>query len=512
MWRCDRFLIILLLMALASCNPFFQESDHIEAAFKQAQLIYSEGENDTLLFIPELDKTSAYYVRKKDFKKAAQAALYYGYAEKDYDKTTATCAFKDAEHYSVLASDSLTMARAEYQLGRLLYYDGLNEEALNMFRKSDSCFGNHYDDKVLLSNAEACSFLFFKQYDEADSCFRRGLRLAELGVSNKTKNKLLNNYSVLYLQKGEYDKAIECLRKVLPTDNQQVFLNQLNLGNAFMAMGNFDSAAYYFQLMKDSLPLVEIKKETKVAAYASFTWLAECQGDYESALHYNKLYGNLQNVVQEDRRQNIVYRIQKKYDYESIENELKFEKIQKLKILLVFVSLMLVAVIMIVFMVFRHKQMVSQKQELENELNKVKHDLLMSSDISKTEEILLRHLQLILKANRIKKGNQSTETKQKLMERYIYREAETLFDAALAAINMFYPKLLLTLQLKYPNLNETEMKVCMLSIKGLSNTDIADIIGVSVYTVNKSRSSLYKKMEIETDAFKTHLMELKTFK
>lgn len=80
-----------------------------------------------------MDKASAYYARKKDFGKAALSALYQGYAEKDYDKVLAMDAFKDAERYGELIGDSLTMARAEYQMGKMLYNDYMYDDALMLF-------------------------------------------------------------------------------------------------------------------------------------------------------------------------------------------------------------------------------------------------------------------------------------------------------------------------------------------------------------------------------------------
>ena len=86
----------------------------------------------------------------------------------------------------------------------------------------------------------------------------------------------------------------------------------------------------------------------------------------------------------------------------------------------------------------------------------------------------------------------------------------SLYDAAMTIINEAYPQLQATLQDQYPNMNETEIKVCLLSIKGLSNSDISEILGVSVHTVNKNKSSLYKKMGVEFNSFKTKIEELKS--
>ena len=500
----------LVFMALAACGPYPRESKRMAEAFEQAQLVYGKGENDTLLFIPELDKASAYYARKRDYGKAALAALYHGYAEKDYDKTLAMNAFKEAEQYGELVHDSLTVARAQYQMGRMLYGDYMHEESLSMFKKSDVNFGSHYGERALVMNAQSCLYILLHDYDNADSCLRKSLSLAEQCNSCKAKQKALNNYAKLYQLQGEYDKAISCLRMVKPEDEQQKVLNHLNLGSVFMAIGEMDSAAYYLNLVEKSFSNNEVRKETKVAFYRSFSKMKENQGDYLLALSYMKKHDELQYEVQKDLEQKNIYRIQKKYDYEAIENEVKVEKVKNLRNSLILVSLILVAFIVIVTMVFRHKRMLRKEQELEKELDSVKQDLLTSVDVSKVDEEILWRLNIILKVKQFNKEGQSTKKKQDIMKRYILNGAENLYDAAATVINYTYPTLYTALQSKYPDLNETELRVCMLSVKGLTNSDIADILGLSDHAVNKSRSTIYKKMGIEKQAFQAKMREMKS--
>ncbi|MBQ4547682.1 MAG: hypothetical protein IJA42_00610 [Bacteroidales bacterium] len=49
----------------------------------------------------------------------------------------------------------------------------------------------------------------------------------------------------------------------------------------------------------------------------------------------------------------------------------------------------------------------------------------------------------------------------------------------------------------YPELTETEYKVCLLSIAPISVNDIAVISGLSIDTISKSRSNIRKKLKIE---------------
>lgn len=289
-----------------------------------------------------------------------------------------------------------------------------------------------------------------------------------------------------------------------------MLLNMLNLGNYYLTIGILDSAAYYLQQLEEDLLLIEVKDETKVTAFFSLSWLAEKQGDFETALQYYKRYDELQYQIQERLRYVNVYRAQKKYDYEAVEKELVSEKIRHWGLLLVFVSVLFVAVVVILVMVFRQKQMKLEKVKIETELNKVKQAMLQFPSISKIEDELSWRLQLILKMQQTEERNLSSKAKQEMLKKYIMSGETTLYNAALSAILECYPKLQTTLQHRYPNLNETELRVCMLSVKGLSNREIAEILGVTIYTVNKCRSSIYKKMGVEADDFRANMSKLKT--
>ena len=132
--------ILIVAAILAACNPFPRESERMAEAMAQAEAVYGDGnllvETDTVLFIPGLAEASGFYAGKKQYGKAAMAALYNGYTERDFDKEVAMASFKEAERYGNLAGDSLTMARAEYWMGKFLFFEGGVENALSSFSKA----------------------------------------------------------------------------------------------------------------------------------------------------------------------------------------------------------------------------------------------------------------------------------------------------------------------------------------------------------------------------------------
>lgn len=497
------------VVVMASCNPYRLDSQNMLDAFETAQLVYGNGESDTLLFIPELDKVSGYFAQKRQYGKAALAALYYGYSELGFDNAAAMESLLMAEQYGVLANDSLTVARAQYQEGKMLVDDYMHEDAIVVLSNSIQCFGYHYEEKALAQNAVACCYMLLGEYDSAMVCLDRSLDYAEKGNSDLARRKTWNNYAVLYSLLGDHEQGIECLRKVSRiTDTDQSPLFLMNMGKAFLACGAMDSATYYFRDLERELNNANACDETVVTAYDALSDFAERQGDYLKALEFRKQYDQYIGRVRNRIGQRNAYRIQQKYDFAVLENEIHQERMRNRLSILVIIILTLTAALLLALLVIRHKQTLREEEEMQRELDKVKRDLMKSVDADIVEEELSWRLKMMLKMKQLQEGSHSTKMKQEMMEKHIMDGGETCFDTASSAIEKVYPELASTLKAKYPSMSDTELKVCMLSIKGLTNSDIADILGISVHTVNKSRSSIYRKMGVDSDDFRDRIRGL----
>ena len=195
--------------------------------------------------------------------------------------------FKEAEHYGGLAKDSLTMARAEYSMGRLLHNEGRKEEALSVFNVSINYVGNCFIERAAVENGLAVSYMMFHQFDSAGMFLQKSLHDAQNGGSEKMERKALNNLAVLYQLLGDYNKSIDCLRKVLKQDHldgEESVKVYLTFGNTFMTMKELDSAALYYRRMEDIVSNGQINCETRVSAYDALLKYAKKQGDDSLAI------------------------------------------------------------------------------------------------------------------------------------------------------------------------------------------------------------------------------------
>ncbi len=126
---------IALLQAEAQ---FGDRNDHELSPLMGDDFLDDKG---TLATSPELERAAAYYARKKECAKAAHAAIYSGFEQQGYnEKEAAMYSFKKAEQYGKLASDNLTVAQAEYWMGKMFLDDDMDQEAIAMLQTAHFYF------------------------------------------------------------------------------------------------------------------------------------------------------------------------------------------------------------------------------------------------------------------------------------------------------------------------------------------------------------------------------------
>ena len=494
---------------LAACSPYPRESERMADAMAQAEAVYGDGnllvETDTVLFIPGLAEASGYYAGKKQYAKAALAALYNGYTERDFDKEAAMASFKEAEHYGELAGDSLTMARAEYWVGKLLYDEGRVKEALSAFRTSNNNIDDPELDKPIIENTLATAFILSYQLDSAEMCLQNSLQSAQNRGLDKIVRRVLNNYAVLYRIQGNFDQALDCLRIILVgkgLDNSEKTIIYLNFGNTFMSMGQMDSAEIYFQLLEKVMKDAQLKSETKVSAFGALLKFAQKQGNDSLILRYYEQHESALYDLMSQRQEQAVYRIQKQYDYETLQNTMNKTIARNQRIYAI-----VVVVLLCVLSLFLYRSaQASKKEALANanlfhfmQQNKALVESRMAqerkvvdaeqrlSDLLYAKVYALERFDYCLKTPRDKGALRD-------LEQEVFGE-EDHWEAVKEILMELYPGLWESLKLKYPEMNEMELRVCMLSRLKLPRQREASLLGVSTSVLDKLRAKVRKTME-----------------
>ena len=486
---------------------------------------------------PELERAAAYYARKKQYAKAAHAALYSGFVQQHYnEKEAAMRSFKEAEEYGGLAGDSLTMAFAEYWMGKMLINDYKSEEALSLLKASDAHFGLRYGERAYVQNGEATVYIIIKQFDKAEDCLKKGLVNAEVGRSDKEKRKILNNYAVLRRLEGKYDEAVAFLKQIEEISgisNTEKTLLYLNLGKVCLAQNHIDSATSYFRRLEEFLPSTDVKNETKASAYNSLAHLSEIQGDTISAYHYLKKLEESMGVILANIENKTAYRIQQQYDYESLQNVMNQKLMQRQRIIVIVGVLAFIGLVVLLlsqirlarlrkqeaeakanlFHFMQQNKELAQKQEcsekalsslsLEHQASmKAYQDLTRRSiELESSRDDYAQHYSNVLEkiALIIRKLGIYLDNKGEAAYLADLKEASfgknTSWDALMEVFDTLYPDVRKNLTMQHPELTEMEQKDFILSFFNISRDEEAVMFKKSVHSVDKIRNSVRRKMK-----------------
>ena len=496
---------------------YFSERERMDMALLQAEALFGDhgnaispvmdddffDEHTTLSTSPDLERATEYFAKKKQFAKATHAALYSGFVQQHYnEKEEAMRSFKDAEHYGELAKDSLAVAQAQYWMGKMLLNDGMYKDALVVINNSEHNFGNYYSERALSLNMLAVCYLVLGEYENAEISLKQSLVFAQKSHDNKIKRKALNNYAVLFRLQEEYDRAIACLGQIgieSNLDDTELLLFNLNIADVFLVAQEKDSAALHYELVNTLLPKTNVKAQTRVSAYESLSKFAEIQNEDSMALYYWKLYIKWLNRVRDEREQTNVYGIQRKYDYESLQNTMNQQIARKQRIIAI-------SIVLLLFVVTWFMYRTSQRNKREAEANAnlfhfmEQNKALVESNIAHEKKVLDTTQQLsdllYARLKAMQKLDYCLKTpKDKIalkdLEKEVFGTGDH-WDAIREVLVALYPGLLETLKLKYPEMDEMELRVCMLSRLKLSRLAESTLLGISVSVLDKTRTKVHK--------------------
>lgn len=154
---------------------------------------------------------------------------------------------------------------------------------------------------------------------------------------------------------------------------------------------------------------------------------------------------------------------------------------------------------------YKHKQLLESEKAMKQQIDAMKQDLRQTVKSSIVDNEIATRLRTILLATRTTQRANDPKKEWQPLIMQIMNGGQNLFEAARNVLETAYPRLYSTILENYPDLTETEAKVCLLSCSELSNAEMAEILGLSLNTVNQNRSNLRKKLNLKPDKMKEQL-------
>lgn len=437
---------------------------------------------------------------------------------------------------------------------------GMETEALSYFLKADSTFKKIGYDKAFSSFQALASigdfYLRVKEYPLAlDYLKRAGMYIGrELWTWPK-----INYYNNLGLCQGYlkmYSESIETFYKILPyvsTSKDSVWIGIVNgnIASQYYVMGRFReaekhllidyqySAKYkeYCGVVETLALLAKINLEQKQLDQAkkyideAEIWIANCPApsslqhllekkydyyykkeDYKKALAYKlgslKIRDSLSRVKQEQQIQakTLAFEAKRqKVELKMIEQENEYTVLQRN---FLFFGLLLLASLAV--FIIRSMRFKAQKQKTLMQLQQAEFRQEMQESMLKlhsfTDNIRQKNklIESIQKEIELLQSSQKVEDKEKILEKLGQSSIITQQDwlQFSQVFERVYPHFLKNLQVDFPQLTATEIRLLVLTKLQFSGKEMAAMLGVSLDAIHKSRYRLRKKLNLpEEDNF-----------
>ena len=395
--------------------------------------------------------------------------------------------------------DTALLGLAQQYMGMLLIEQWSFDEAINMLNESAV---TTKDNPTMLSYTNAAigrAYFIMDSTDISIQYFKDAVGYAEQSGDNDVISVAYQNIGALYQEIGIYNQALDYIRLSLRYNNEEKEIPRyhLNLAYIFSDMNENDSCSYYENLLKNEIDSIE-DQAMKTSIYYFLAKRAMDDNDYESAYHYYKNFAEMDIEMLEERLLQNVLEIQKKYDYEKVQNEYNVKLLRKHRLLMssLFVTLITGMLLYIQTKINLRKR--KEELKMKDEILKFENEVLRLNEIKDDYKRNLEWKYMLVYSMTLMDRNKSnSESHYKMIKGRIYHNSETAFDAILKIFNEEHPGLAEQIKEKYPTLSDTEYKVCLMALTPFTSQETADILGKSINTVNKARTNIRKKLEIE---------------
>lgn len=218
-------------------------------------------------------------------------------------------------------------------LGTLYGYQDMKKEALDAYQDS-------YKYAVLDKDSSSISyslayigrsFSLYQNWDSSIDCYKKAVKMAMTIHDTLSLRLALKELTAIYIQTRQSDAALSCLVKIENLVEKGIFKDPtrlyLTIGDLYRLEDDYVQAELYL-----NKALKTVNLYTKRDAYLCFYYLNEAHGEYKKAIHYNNLYRECVDSIQQGEYQKNLQEITAKYENEkllNINNELKWKLKQR---------------------------------------------------------------------------------------------------------------------------------------------------------------------------------------
>jgi len=237
--------------------------------------------------------------------------------------------------------------------------------------------------------------------------------------------------------------------------------------------------------------------------YKTWATIKEKNHAYKAALPLYKLYCKQLNLILQKKQDKTIYNTPIKENNRPFRDKTKFSTNKQFSVLFLFILLVSPLVGAICFIYSKYKRNKNRLQEAEQKIYLIeKNAYCLKKEENPEHNIILRYFDILKKAALLKGQLKKEEiaTGKNLLYKFneiVYGEKQLDWDVLYQTLNKLYNNFFDQIRNKYPELNESEFRICCLLYAEFDNPEIAIILNYSINTIQTKKSSIRKKLGIK---------------
>ncbi|NDW17685.1 hypothetical protein D0T53_01990 [Dysgonomonas sp. 216] len=455
--------------------------------------------------------TKEFYEKENDYPNTAQAAFYYGKVLLLNKKNEpALQQFLDAEKFANNTDDNNLKGLIQCYIGEVNYYKPkLRSKAIERYKNALHYFerskkNDKFRNQIMADNMLANTFLLMGERDSAFYYYDKGYEIAKSKNDKKLELDLTLNISTALKIRGDYDEAKMYLREVLQmTDDDNIKIKVFSsMSHIFMLEHNTDSAQYYIDKSVELSDLGYNGGNT-LNIYWILSELEILKDNHKEAIGYLKKYIRTNNAIHTQREEQNIREIEKRYGFEQILNRNYQLEIEKFRL---FIGILVVILIALAIITYYYRKHANKEKELR-EANEMIYSMQQMGRVQNEQKdefkaTLYQHFDILKKAALFEGYLRQGEKKQneKLLKKFrevVYGQEDFNWDTIYRLINQMHDSFYDKIRKAYPKLDEAEVKICCLTYADLSNTEIAILMGQTLNTIQTKKWAIRKKIGVK---------------
>lgn len=462
---------------------------------------YRDITSDTLIF--NIQKN---YEKKDDLEKTALVSYYSGRVRQEQGKhEEALETYLGAEKYLIQSNNDKLKGLVQSAIGAIYYEQLLADKAIIHFKKAEKLFrsAKNYRNEAITGNLIGDCFLMEGKADSAFIYYDKALALVDKNELKQEQVGIRESIGLALLTMEDWADAEKFLKETLylTTDSIEKSRVLSNLAGLFLQMGKIDSASHYIM---QSLAFLPAEKDNYLAANIYETWSAidEKSDNFQEALKKYKSYSDYLVLIFDENRNQAVIEIEKKYNYQLLENRNHELLIGRQRMLIYFLGVLLLCVLFILW-ILRRAEM--RRKELKEAERKIVQMQKMAGRYNENENsyrnIVSRHFE-ILKKTALLKGYLNEDEKKKgkhflrKFNEVVYGEKDLNWDLLYEALDNAGNGIFKQLRNRLTQLDDSEFRICCLIYVGCNNTEVGLILDYSTNTIRAKKNAIRKKLGV----------------